>query len=40
VRTVETHRANLRAKLDLRSRADLIRYAAQQGLLQGGGHHR
>lgn len=34
VRTVETHRANLRAKLNLRSRAELVRYALEQGYLQ------
>jgi two-component system response regulator NreC len=33
VRTVETHRANLRAKLDIRSRAGLVRYAAEKGLI-------
>jgi DNA-binding NarL/FixJ family response regulator len=33
VRTVETHRANLRAKLDIRSRAGLVRYAAENGLI-------
>lgn len=31
-RTVETHRNNLRRKLDLHSQAELIRYAIQQGL--------
>jgi len=35
-RTVETHRANLRAKLDLDSRAELVRYATQYGLLKTG----
>jgi two-component system response regulator NreC len=32
-RTVESHRANLRAKLNLDSRVELVRYAAEQGLL-------
>jgi DNA-binding NarL/FixJ family response regulator len=36
VRTVESHRARLRAKLDLRSRADLVRYATGLGLLAPG----
>lgn len=31
-RTVETHRANLMRKLDLRTQADLIRYALQRGI--------
>jgi two-component system response regulator NreC len=34
-RTVETHRANIRAKLDLDSRAELVRFAARSGLLPG-----
>ncbi len=33
VRTVESHRANLMAKLDLHSRVELVRYAAEHGLL-------
>lgn len=33
VRTVEYHRANLTSKLGLNSRADLVRYAAEHGLL-------
>ncbi len=33
VRTVESHRANLMDKLDLRNRASLVRYAAQNNLL-------
>jgi two-component system, NarL family, response regulator NreC len=33
VRTVEHHRANITGKLGLQSRADLVRYAAAQGLL-------
>ena len=35
-RTVETHRANLRRKLGLRNHKELIRYAAQRGLLPRG----
>ena len=34
VRTVESHRANLMAKVNLHSRVDLVRYAAQHGLLE------
>lgn len=33
VRTVETHRAHIQQKLHLRSRADLVRYARERGLL-------
>ena len=33
VRTVEYHRANLTAKLNLRSRSELMRYAEEQGLV-------
>jgi two-component system response regulator NreC len=33
VRTAETHRAHIMQKLDLSSRADLVRYALAQGLL-------
>jgi two-component system response regulator NreC len=33
VRTVEGHRSNLMSKLGLRSRVELVRYAAQHGLL-------
>ncbi|HOG47769.1 MAG TPA: response regulator transcription factor [Anaerolineae bacterium] len=33
VRTVESHRANLMAKLGLRSRADVVRYAREHGYL-------
>ncbi|MCL7454992.1 MAG: response regulator transcription factor [Anaerolineae bacterium] len=36
-RTVETHRANVRAKLHLDSRVELMRYAAKHGLLSFGG---
>jgi len=32
VRTVETHRANIMNKLDLRNTAELVRYAVQNGL--------
>lgn len=32
-RTVETHRANVRAKLELDSRAELVRFAVRNGLL-------
>jgi DNA-binding NarL/FixJ family response regulator len=32
VRTVETHRANMMNKLDLRNTAELVRYAVQNGL--------
>ena len=32
-RTVEIHRANMMAKLDLRSHTDLIRYALKRGIL-------
>jgi two-component system response regulator NreC len=31
VRTVETHRASILAKLELRTRADLVRYARATG---------
>lgn len=33
IRTVEYHRANLTGKLGLQSRVDLVRYAAEHGLL-------
>jgi DNA-binding CsgD family transcriptional regulator len=33
VRTAETHRAHIMQKLNLRSRADLVRYALANGLL-------
>jgi two-component system response regulator NreC len=32
VRTVETHRAHILQKLRLSTRADLVRYAIEQGL--------
>ena len=35
-RTVETHRTNLMAKLDLKSRAELVRFAIGHGLLKLG----
>jgi two-component system response regulator NreC len=35
VRTVEHHRASVTSKLGLHTRADLVRYAAAQGLLDG-----
>jgi two-component system response regulator NreC len=34
VRTAETHRAHIMQKLSLASRADLVRYAISEGLLQ------
>jgi two-component system response regulator NreC len=34
VRTVESHRANLMAKLNLSSRVELVRYAMEHGLLE------
>ncbi len=34
VKTIETYRARLMAKLELNSRADLVRYAAERGLLR------
>ncbi len=37
IRTVETHRAHLMAKLHLEGRAALVRYAREQGLLQDPG---
>lgn len=36
IKTVETYRARAMEKLGLRSRADLVRYAVQQGWLQDG----
>jgi two-component system, NarL family, response regulator NreC len=36
VRTVETHRAHIMQKLGLSTRADLVRYAIEQGLLEEG----
>ena len=37
VRTVETHRAHIQQKLRLSSRAELVRYALDRGLLGGEG---
>ena len=36
VRTAETHRAHIMQKLHLSSRAELVRYALEQGLLEEG----
>jgi DNA-binding NarL/FixJ family response regulator len=36
VRTVESHRAHLQQKLDIKGRADLVRYARDLGLLETG----
>ncbi len=36
IRTVETHRSNLMSKLNLRSRVELVRYAAEHGFLELG----
>ena len=36
VRTAETHRAHIMQKLRLATRAELVRYAIQHGLLEGG----
>ena len=36
-RTVETHRSNLMHKLDLRSQADLLRYAISRGVVPQDG---
>ena len=35
-RTVDTHRANIHAKLGLRTRAELVDYALGHGLIGGG----
>jgi two-component system response regulator NreC len=35
-RTVETHRTHLLSKLDLKSRAELVRFAIDHGLLKFG----
>jgi two-component system response regulator NreC len=37
VRTAETHRAHIMQKLHLTTRAELVRYALDQGLLEPGG---
>jgi two-component system response regulator NreC len=34
VRTVETHRSHIQRKLRLTTRADLVRYALDRGLLE------
>jgi len=36
VKTVETHKANLMQKLDLKSRVEMVRYALRQGWLREG----
>ena len=36
VRTAETHRAHIMQKLRIATRAELVRYAIQQGLLESG----
>ena len=36
-RTVETHRANIMSKLDLRTRAELVRFAVDNGLVRFDG---
>jgi two-component system, NarL family, response regulator NreC len=36
VRTVETHRAHIMQKLRISTRAELVRYALDQGMLEGG----
>jgi DNA-binding NarL/FixJ family response regulator len=36
VRTVETHRAHVQQKLGIKARSDLVRYARELGLLEGG----
>ena len=38
VRTVETHRMNIKRKLGISSTAGLTRYALEHGVLQGTGH--
>ena len=37
VKTVETYKARVMEKLNLRSRVELVRYALQQGLLSKDG---
>jgi len=37
VRTVETHRAHIMQKLRISTRAELVRYALEQGMLEEGG---
>jgi len=36
IRTVETHRTNIMEKLELKSRAELVQYAIQKGLVRFG----
>ena len=36
VRTVETHRAHIMQKLRISTRAELVRYALDQGMLDEG----
>lgn len=40
VRTVETHRAHVQQKLDVRGRADLVAFAREHGLLDDDARHR
>ncbi len=40
VRTAETHRAHIMQKLRLSTRAELVRYALDQGLLESSGPQR
>lgn len=37
VRTVETHRAHIHQKLNLKTRAELVSFARETGLLEDGG---
>jgi two-component system, NarL family, response regulator NreC len=39
VRTVETHRAHIQQKLRLSTRAELVGYALERGLISAGGEH-
>jgi two-component system, NarL family, response regulator NreC len=39
VRTVETHRAHIQQKLRLSTRAELVGYALERGLISTGGEH-
>lgn len=39
VRTVETHRSHIQQKLGASTRADLVRYALERGLIQTGRSH-
>ena len=38
-RTVESHRARIHRKLELPTRAELVRYALGRGLLDNGANH-